>query len=84
VPAAPDVEELRSVPLSAMIFVISSRSRHLSFSGQYFPFPYAPSMAAASRVTSSASFGSAGAARVSPSFKSFILRATSGSSFKLS
>src|SRR5215831_162152 len=67
--------------LPAMIRVMSSRSRHLSFpAGQYLPFPYIPSMPAAIRVSSSLSFGSAGAASVRLTFKSVRLRARSGGS----
>ena len=50
--------------------------------GQYFPLPYAPSMPAVMRVSSSLSFGSDGAASVSESFSSFIFRASSSGSFR--
>ena len=66
----------------AMIFVMSSRLRHLSFSGQYLPLPYMPSIAAPRRVSSAASAGSAGAAAVSESFRSFSFRAVSGSTLR--
>src|ERR1019366_5203577 len=58
--------------------VRSSRSRQtLAPGGQYLPLPYVPSMEAAMRVSSSLSLGSTGVARVSDSFSSLILRATS-------
>ena len=48
------------------------------------PLPYVPSMAAAMRVTSADSDGSAGAASVRDSFRSLSFRAVSGSVFTLS